>query len=189
MSYNIYHTKAFLVGFSPLGESDRFALFFTDKLGLIPALATGARTLHSKMRSHLTLFNFLEASFVRGKNGWRLVSAETLISPRGMSARKFFGRLAVLIRRLIHGEGEHNELFLSLEEILNLTAGGLREKDLENIYLYFLVKTLAELGYWDAGEGEIFLDGKCTSEALAGIGKERNRILILAKKALEESHL
>src|SRR3989344_458642 len=105
----IHTTPGFIIKSRPRGESGKLLSIFTRDLGLVLATAQGIRLEKSKLRYHSQEYSFREFSFVRGKEFWRLTNAQSYVSaPVGDD---LVIRIALLLRRLLHGEEANPELF------------------------------------------------------------------------------
>ena len=113
MAHHIYHTEALLLGGRPSGEGDRLLYCYTRELGLVMAHAKSLREMRSRLRYALQTFSHAELDLIRGKHGWKLISARPVES-FGMLWQKKRKRTVVaqyveLIRRLIQGEETEEE--------------------------------------------------------------------------------
>jgi DNA repair protein RecO (recombination protein O) len=115
LSYHIYTTKGLVLSARPAREADRVYSILTRDLGLVRASATGVRKEGSKLRGALEPFVISQVSLVRGKEFWRITSAEVL---RPIPAEAGIGRPLALLERLVPGEAVHPELFDAIEEFL-----------------------------------------------------------------------
>ena len=115
MSYSIHTTKGLVISQRALREADRVYSILTRDLGLIRATATGVRKGHSKLRGLIEPISLASVSLVRGKEFWRITSAE-LIERIG-STEKLLKPLAVL-EKLVQGEAPNPELFDAVEKII-----------------------------------------------------------------------
>lgn len=115
MSYHIYTTKGLVLKATPLREADRTYAILTRDLGLVRASASGVRKEGSKLRGALEPFVISQISLVRGKEFWRITSAEVV---RQVPASAGLGRPLALLERLVPGEAAHPELFDTVEENL-----------------------------------------------------------------------
>lgn len=115
MSYHIYNTKGIVLSARGIREADRIYSILTRDLGLVHASATGVRKESSKLRGALEPIVISNISLVRGKEYWRITSAETLciIVPKATTARPL-----ALLSKLIQGEAHHPELFDAVEKHL-----------------------------------------------------------------------
>lgn len=139
MSYHIYTTRALVLSYVPVGESDRIYSVFTKDLGLVRASARAVRKEESKLRGLLEPYSLLNISLVRGKGGWRLTSGELLkkIIPSTLLARPL-----ELLERLVQGEMTQPELFDTVENALNVVT---QDEDLFEVRL--VAEILYHLGY------------------------------------------
>ena len=78
MSYHIYNTKGIILSEKSLREADRVYSILTRDLGLIRATALGVRKESSKLRGNLEPVGLTTVSLVRGKEYWRVTSAEVV---------------------------------------------------------------------------------------------------------------
>src|SRR3989338_3919171 len=76
MSYHIYTTRGIVLAERPIREADRIYTIITHDLGLIRAIAIGVRKEASKLRGNIEPFSLSSVSLVRGREYWRLTSAE-----------------------------------------------------------------------------------------------------------------
>ena len=115
MSYHIYTTRGIVLSERPVREADRIYTIMTHDLGLVQATALGVRKEASKLRGALEPFVLSKISLVRGKEHWRVTSAECIqsISPTSTVARPL-----VLLEKLVRGEATHPELFDAVEDAL-----------------------------------------------------------------------
>ena len=135
----------------PVGEADRIYNILTRDLGLVRARALAVRKPASKLRGALEPFVLSQVSLVRGKEYWRVTSAEVIkrIMPLPEIARPLN-----LIERLVQGEEAHPEFFDAVEESLSsgelplvsqimYRLGYLKESDL-NLGKKRLIKAINE---------------------------------------------
>ena len=85
----------------------------TRDLGLVRAAAIGVRKENSKLRGNLEPFSLSMISFVKGKDYWRLTSAEFVQS---ISSAPAIARPLALIEKLVQGEAPNPELFDAVEK-------------------------------------------------------------------------
>lgn len=146
MAYRHYHTKGLIINSRPAGEANRFYQIFTADFGLIFVLAQGVRLEKSKLRYHLTNYTLVELELVRGREYWRLVGAGQPYPQETKRQTTFFHKLALILGRLIHGEGANTEIFADLiraEELLTLEKRG----QLADLEIFMMIRLLANLGY------------------------------------------
>lgn len=208
--YAIHTTPGFIIESRPSGEAGKLLSIFTRDLGLVWAAAQGIRLEKSKLRYHSQEYSFGEFSFVRGKEFWRLTSAKnqgrTLRSPELRSDLGFsdlIARIALLLRRLLHGEEAHPELFehieasfLFLENLVTSTNSTknqleLSAEQLQTLESIIVFRILHLLGYIGADKN---LDARLVAEPLSiklldeTVGQRMN-VNRHINKALRESHL
>ena len=196
MSHNIYKTEAIILGSRNSGESNRLLFLLTKELGFIVALSQGVRNLKSKLRYGLQDFNLINLELVRGKEVWRVTSAEIIKnyskSLLGDERKaKSAGRIFLVLRRLMHGESKNRELFEDVSQFLSF----IEKEDLNSEKLLLLeilvnLRILNHLGYGSNEESiKKFLSGNMSLELIDSLLAVRKKAVIEVNRALEESHL
>ncbi len=196
MSHNIYKTEAVILGSKNSGESNRLLFLLTKELGFIIALSQGVRNLKSKLRYSLQDFNLINLELVRGKEVWRITSADIIKnyskSLLGDERKaKSTGRIFLVLKRLMHGESKNRELFEGVSEFL----GFIDKEDLnsEKLLLLEILINLRILNYLGYGSNEEsikkFLNGSISLELIDSLGSVRKKAVMEVNRALEESHL
>ncbi|MEK7081582.1 MAG: DNA repair protein RecO [Patescibacteria group bacterium] len=196
MSHNIYKTEAIILGSKNSGESNRLLFLLTKELGFIIALSQGVRNLKSKLRYGLQDFNLINLELVRGKEVWRVTSAEIIKnyskSLLGDERKaKSAGRIFLVLRRLMHGESKNRELFEDVSQFLSF----IEKEDLNSEKLLLLeilvnLRILNHLGYGSNEESiKKFLSGNMSLELIDSLLAVRKKAVIEVNRALEESHL
>ncbi len=99
----------------PIREVDRIYTIMTRDLGLIRATAIGVRKEASKLRGNIEPYSLSTVSFVKGREYWRLTSAELI---QRISSAPEVARPLALLEKLIQGESAHPALFDSVEEAI-----------------------------------------------------------------------
>ncbi len=121
MSHHIYQTKAFIIDSVDVGEANKLLTIFTADLGLIYVSAQGVRIMKSKLRPSIQDLSYSKIALVRGKEYWRLTSAEKLISLYDkrvhLAVRKLIAQSLQFVKRLTAGESKHDELFDMLSKL------------------------------------------------------------------------
>lgn len=145
MSYHIYTTKGIVLSERPVREADRIYSILTRDLGLIKARALGVRKENSKLRGSIEPVSLATISLVRGKEYWRLTSAEFIKSFKKSKSLS-------LLETLVQGEAPHPELFEAVE------------KDLDSDETVLVSRILFHLGYLK--ESELNLDKKSLIQAI-----------------------
>lgn len=72
----MYSTEGIILKKIDIGESDALFSIYTKDFGKIRAIAQGVKKESAKLKGHLEKLNLAETSFVEGKSGYRLTSAE-----------------------------------------------------------------------------------------------------------------
>ncbi len=189
--HEIYHTEGFIVKAIPLKEANMQIWLFTRELGLIVATVQGVRKPTAKLRSHLIEYTLVSADLVKGRDVWRLVSAEVIENPfvatyDELSARSFIRALS-LVGRLCGEEGGEPELFDHMKESMSVLA--LSQKEPKYFDTIVLWKILVILGYLPLSPNEEVL----FKTPLADLGESSSDTIKLliknVEKAIKESHL
>lgn len=139
MSYHIYTTRGIVLTERPMREADRIYTIMTRDLGLVRAAALGVRKETSKLRGGLEPFVLSKVSLVRGKEYWRLTSAELI---KKISPSSFIARPLALLEKLVQGEASHPELFDAVEQSLKSP-----KPDDEMFEIRLVSQILFHLGY------------------------------------------
>jgi len=128
----------------------------TRDLGLVRAAAIGVRKENSKLRGNLEPFSLSMISFVKGKDYWRLTSAEFVQS---ISSAPAIARPLALIEKLVQGEAPNPELFDAVEK--SVLSPELYDEMFET---NLVSKILFHLGYLK--ESDMALDKKSLIKAI-----------------------
>jgi len=72
----MYSTEGIILKKIDIGEADAMFSIYTKDFGKIRAVAQGVKKEPAKLKGHLEKMNLSEISFVEGKSGFRLTSAE-----------------------------------------------------------------------------------------------------------------
>ena len=194
--YAIHTTPGFIIESRPSGEAGKLLAIFTRDLGLVWAIAQGIRLEKSKLRYHSQDYSFGEFSFVRGKEFWRLTNVSQNDFDFKIWKSELISRIALLLRRLLHGEESHPELFEHVESSL-LFVNNTIELDifsaeqiqtLESVIVFRILHLLGYVGI------DKTLDSRIISEPfsiklLDEITGNRMNMNKHINKALRESHL
>lgn len=157
MSHTIYNTEAFVISSRNSGEADRTFKLFTKDFGVISAKATGIRKVESRLRFFVQDFKYIDASLVRGKNYWRLVSARPIHDLNSRKSLTTSSRIRSLqLVGKLAPEGESlPELFDELVAAYTFTSTTHpRSEDMESIEALIALKILHSLGYWGDKQDE-----------------------------------
>lgn len=162
----------------PMREADRIYTILTRDLGLVRAMAIGVRKEVSKLRGNIEPFSLASISFVKGKEFWRITSAQLLQS---IAVSPGIARPLFLIEKLVQGEDPHPELFDVIEQSIffhpERSRGALESDEMFEVRL--VSQILFHLGYLN--EADLGLD--LTTQA----GKKE--IIRAINKGMEASNL
>lgn len=196
--YAIYTTPGFIIESRPKGEAGRLLSIFTRDMGLVRATAQGIRLEKSKLRYHAQEYSFGEFSFVRGKEYWRLTNASVdaghmIGQIRSVDRQELVARIALVLRRLLHGEEAHAELFGHIQsafDILNVSKSLTPEEMqmLESLIMFRLVRSLGYVGSVES-LGRQVTEDSMTIELVRSVMGQRKTLNAHINKALRESQL
>ena len=210
--HTIHTTEGFVIDARPYGEAGKVISVFTQDLGLVNATAQGIRFERSKLRYHVQELSFGMFSFVRGKERWRLTSAESLAADSGYlsdmprNSAELMARIAAVLKRFLHGEEAHPQLFaivracarflkdhpMSIEGIRGSDSDRVLEtgrlKTLESLMMLRIMSALGYVGHDPAFDREA-VSPDISVELLDSIADKRAAMNIHINMALRESHL
>ncbi|HEY4507884.1 MAG TPA: recombination protein O N-terminal domain-containing protein [Candidatus Paceibacterota bacterium] len=197
--HSLVEVDALVIGGKPRGEADRYVTLLTRERGLIQARSIGVRAERSKLRYAVQDFALLRCYLVRGKTEWRLTNAVLLrhfhADLAAARALPPAARVASLVSRLVHGEGEHPaecaSLFATVESAWSMLASGLDADSADALEAAAALKILRALGYLAETPGVPVLsaDPAVTFEAVAALAPARREAIEAINRALRESHL
>jgi DNA repair protein RecO len=150
----IIHTDAFVLKSVESGEANKRVWLFTREFGLIVATVQGVRKAGAKLRSHITDYCYIHADIIKGRDVWRLVSAQIQENPffgdyDKLRARSYIRALS-LVQRFCIEEGVEPELFEHLHKVMEtLTVPSTNAAFFDTVVLW---KILVLLGYLDLTE-------------------------------------
>ncbi len=152
--HTIHQTEGIVIGARNISEANRLLWILTKDLGLIQAHVQNIRGVESKLRYGLQIFSHSYIDFVRGKEGWRVSSAEP-ITNFGMTIKdttllRALGKMFTLLRRLLPGEEKHEELFYEVRTAAQFAAREtLSPRYLKAFESVMVLRILSHLGYWE----------------------------------------
>jgi hypothetical protein len=195
VSHHIYHTEAIILGTRAHGEGDRLLYCYTRDLGLVVAHAKSIREARSRLRYALQVFSHAHVDLIRGKHGWKLISATPISSFRNLfehaQRRKIVANHVELTRRLIQGEEQHKKLFEDIIAGLTFLSQLHDTEALHSAELLLVTRLLDALGYWSS-ESELapmLASGDYEQVDLPAIYAERSQIVASVNEALRSSQL
>ncbi len=169
--HDIKTTKAVLLGSRDYGEADKMLMVLTRDFGFVYVLAKGLRLEKSKLRYHIQEYKPFTISLVKGREFWRLTSAESLelLVVTNKQHLELLARVSSLLKRLLHGEDINIDLFDSvyalyeyLSDDKNLTLPNNLVGILESV---IVLRIMYYLGYIDNNtELKLFIDSALINE-------------------------
>jgi len=196
MSYHIYTTKGIILRERALKEADKSVKILTKNLGVVNAIATGARKGSSKRSSALTELSLGKFSLVRGKKDWRLTNAELDINVYATlkNNKKLLHSIVQplsLVEKLVQGEEKNKSLYEILEESIEFAISNkLTEEEIKYFEIFTVAKLLGELGYLNKEDaGAIFTREKITKELLQTVAKSKTQLIRAINKGIRASGL
>ena len=160
MPHTIYQTEGIVLSKKDFGEAERVYNIYTEKFGMVVAVARGVRLLKSKLRYNLDLFAYGNFSLVTGKDIWRLTDADEIEKIKG-DKLPLFSRIAIFLLRMIRGEERSDFIW---QKVKGVFLAGADEADT-------LAEILHNLGY------------------MAGIPSGKREKIEAINKAVKESML
>ncbi len=124
--HQIIHSEAFVLKSAESGEANKRVWLFTREFGVVVATVQGVRKSGAKLKSHITDYTLINADIVKGREVWRLISAQVEHNPfvgtyDELRARSFIRALG-LVGRLCIEEGPEPELFEHLKAVMETIA-------------------------------------------------------------------
>lgn len=168
MTHIIYQTEGIVLGKRDFGEAERVYNIYTEKFGMIIAVAQGVRYIKSKLRYNLDLFTYGNFAIVRGKDIWRITDAREIKSINNNNL-SLFSRIAGFLLRMVKGEERNDFIWQKVKNIKDRpweTQG--RSLDLE---IETMAEILHNLGY------------------MANIPQNKKERVLAINKAIKESML
>ncbi len=194
MSHHIYQTNAFVLSSSNSGEANKTLLLLTEELGVVYAAAQGVRLQKSKLKASIQDLSYIRVCLVKGREVWRLTSAEKLISlyDRRLSpaSRKMLAQVLQFVQRMSPGEGRQKDLF---EMLTKLCAFVFQSKSEHPGLISSVAKfrILHALGYGsvDADLMKAYGGSAWNEELMKASESDRKALEKHIESALRESHL
>jgi DNA repair protein RecO len=121
MSHTIYQTEGIVLSKRDFGEAERVYNIYTEKFGMVVAVAQGVRLLKSKLRYNLDLFAYGNFSLVAGKEIWRITDADEIEKIKENNL-PLFSRITGFLLRMIKGEERNDFIWQKVKNVF--LAGG-----------------------------------------------------------------
>ena len=191
MGYQTYITEAIVCSAQSAKTSDRSFLLFTRDAGMIFASAKSVREERSKQRYALQECSHARVTLVRGKNGWKVTGAEPIADLYAKAAtrdaRAFLRNTIMLLRRVIHGESPHPDIFDDVRAACSI----MNDADPAALETVLTLRVLHVLGYI-APEPlllRLLPPEDLTTSVQSLTDEERRTCGKVVERALAESHL
>jgi DNA repair protein RecO (recombination protein O) len=149
-----YRAKAIILKAYKLGEADKIVKLYSQKNGLIDAVAKGARKIKSKFGGRLELFNFVDLELASGKSLDIITGAEILKNfsniPLDFNKFIFCQLISEIVLKMHLHTNEASPVLFKLIYICFNEIDSLPEDDIsavEKIACFFIAKFLKITGY------------------------------------------
>ena len=190
----MYTTEGIILKRSPYGEANVLVYVLTRDLGLIMASAQAARVSESKLRSGLQEYSLITASFVKGKNQWKVTGVsrkQSFFFDYSQYARRVLAQIFFVLLKTITGELPHPEIFETVKSGFEFLRN-LSEEEVKSFEILLVLRILYELGYVAQSENtEGFLGDRTlwNTELLQKAGEKKETLIAVINRALKESQL
>jgi DNA repair protein RecO len=195
MSYHIYTTRGIILKERALKEADKSVKILTRDLGVINAIAIGARKGSSKRSPALTELSLGKFSLVRGKKDWRLTNAELNINvyAKLKENKKLLHSIVqplLLLEKLVQGEEKNKHIYDILEEsVIFGIENKLTDEEIKYFEIFTVAKLLGELGYLNKVDAETVFKAPLSTDILEDISKSKTQLLKAINKGIRASGL
>lgn len=194
--YHVYSTQGIVLGRVISGEANSFLWIFTRDLGLVGATAQGVRLNKSKLRYGLQMYSHSEVSLVRGKGGWRVVSARPMVNvyqelrEKGAASLSLFLNVMTLLRRMVQGQESDEELYnvlMYMIEFLRSTPAKEISKRHEELFVYAILTLLGYVPHDEEFTKRLYALEKGSTLVFTDI--ERKEMIQAINQGLRSAHL
>ena len=159
MAHQIYQTEGIILKKKNFGEANCLFYLFTEKFGMIKAVAKGARLEKSKLRYSLSLFSYGDFALILFKDFWQIIDAKEI---KTMTREWFneespdiwfekisaFAELANFLVRMIRGEEKNDFIWQEIKIFLSsLRNKNIAKENIENLKVQTTARILKDLGY------------------------------------------
>lgn len=149
-----YKAKAIILKAYKLGEADKIVKLYSQKNGLIDAVAKGARKIKSKFGGRLELFNFIDLELASGKNLDIITGAEILKNfsniPLDFNKFIFCQLISEIVLKMHLHTNEASPVLFKLIYVCFKEIDSLPKDDIysiEKVACFFIAKFLKITGY------------------------------------------
>ena len=195
MAHVKYTTPAWVLGRAPSGEGNAAIAVLTRDFGLLFAFARSIREHRSRLRYSVQTGTHIDASLVRGRMEWRLVSAReaTPSEINSPEARLHRARLIRLVRRLVRGSERNDRLYEAFEEGIQAATLASSTSECHRLEVLASAKIVDALGYLPRAalsrDALVALAGNFSKESITEAYEKRATLSHAVNAALAASQL
>ncbi len=195
MSYAIYNTEAFVLKHRTVGEANVLVWLYTKRFGLLLVHVQSGRKHDSKLKQALGLYSYIKVALVRGKNIWRVTSAEEVFQISAVHQPQqliLLARVFKIIERFVTGQEPDEEMFTILETIYKkiISYSSVEQVSLLGAEYAVVSKILFMLGYVQTDAVLIpVIEHPCDEKMWAYVEAHKKHFLAVINNALKISHL
>lgn len=147
----MHHTQALILRKDEWNEADWLITALTEDFGRIRLLAQGSRKHGAKLQGHLEPGSLVGLSFVVGKHGYRVTTAQLVeffpaIRTSLSKSRLLFTVLSTLDGHLLESREEARDIFALAATLLTALVSASNVGIVRRLEAWFYVKFLAFLG-------------------------------------------
>ena len=150
MTHQIYQTEGIILKRKDFGEADCFFYIFTEKFGMIRAVAKSARLEKSKLRYNLSLFSYDNFALILSKDFWQIIDAKEIKMTPYDCLEKIptLAELANFLVRMIKGEEKNDFIWREIKNFLSAVYDrSVTKEEIKNLEVQTTARILKNLGY------------------------------------------
>ncbi len=191
--HKLYTFKGFVLDSNGIGEKNMFVSIFSEGLGLVRAKAISSRDSKGKLKGHIVPYSYGSYTFVRGKDVWRLIQADSagnlLSEADSLLKKRIVARICQLIKKMA-GEEPELTLFKSVSKAFDALSK-VEPENLKAFEALLVSRVLFALGYMSFDDlPEIFKELENFSPEAVNLMKENLKEMVLRiNDGLRGSHL
>ncbi len=186
-----YHTRGIVISGRTDGADSKRIDLFAEKFGLVSARVQGARNVRSKLRAGTQDFVWGEFSLIRGRSGWRIVSAKSdknlfEIFRSHPEKLKIVSNILNLLKKLV-SENEGGENLFEIVSNFFAFLGTAKDDEIRSAECLTLMRVLHFLGYMqsDPEYSLPILSVEIQPKHLEEIAPLRSRLVSLINESLK----
>lgn len=191
--HKLYSHRGLVLAIQGIGEKNSFVFIFSEGLGVVRAKAISSREAKGKLKGHITPYSIGVYTFVRGKDGWRLIqaSAETNIfsANKDITKKKIIARVCKLLLQMAN-ESVEKELFTCVHQAFQVLPS-VDDSVLKTFEATLVSRILFILGYlsFENLPTELKNFDDFSDVSLLAIKHHEKELIRLINMGLEESQL